>query len=137
MAHEVAHYYWINGSEAWLDEGPATIMEVIYSESRSPYLATDSEFHQDCEFADLQSLDDHGDDPPRGCVYSLGTRLFLDLYRTLGESDFQRGFKSLYVAGRDATSPESPDARGIDDLRKAFGFSSEATEEIIPKWYGE
>ena len=33
LAHEVAHYYWNNSAELWLDEGAAEIVAVIYEES--------------------------------------------------------------------------------------------------------
>ena len=33
--------------------------------------------------------------------------------------------------------PEDPNARGIDHVRKAFGFSQKARDEITPRWYWE
>ena len=69
------------------------------------------------------------------CAYSLGTRFFLDLYRTLGDEAFRRDFRELYRLGRDVIDSEGPEARSIDHVRDAFDFNEQARDEIIPKWY--
>ena len=137
LSHEVAHYYWANSAEAWLDEGAAEIMAVVHEESRSEYEGSDSDFALPCSAPDLQSLELLAEEAPADCIYSLGPRLFLDLYRKLGEADFQRGFRDLYLSRRDVLWPEDPNARGIEQVRDSFSFSAEAADEIIPKWYGE
>ena len=43
------------------------------------------------------STSDYGADSAFTCNYALGERLFVDLYRTLGEDDFRRGFTDLYL----------------------------------------
>ena len=137
LTHEVAHHYWANSAEIWLDEGAAEIMAVIHEESRSGYRASHSDSTLPCSLPNLQSLELLSGEPSDDCVYSLGPRLFLDLYRTLGPDDFQRGFRGLYLAGRDALWTEDPSARSIEQLTDAFSFSAEAMDEVIPKWYGE
>ena len=136
LTHEVAHYYWANSAETWLDEGAAEIMAVIHRESRSGYRASPADSILPCSLPDLQFLELEPGEPSDDCVYGLGPRLFLDLYRTLGPDDFQRGFRELHLAGRDVLWPEDPSGRSIEHLRDAFSFSVEATEKIIPKWYG-
>ena len=135
LVHEVAHYYWSNSAETWLDEGAAEIMTVIYTESHTEYRADRDDFNLPCSIPDLQSLERLRSEAPADCVYSLGPQLFLDLYRALGPDDFQRGFHALYVSGRDARWPKDWDARDIGDLREAFNFSAQAVDEIIPQWH--
>ena len=137
LTHEVAHYYWNNNGADWLDEGPAEIMEVIHEESRSGYRATISDFGSVCPLPDLRSLELVDGEAPGDCEYSLGRGLFMDLYHALGPDDFQRGFRDLYRASRDVPWLEQPKALIVEDLRDVFSFSDEATENIIPKWYGE
>ena len=47
-------------------------------------------------------------------AYSLGTRFFLDLYRTLGEEEFRRCFRDLYRLGSGIPDPEDTAARSIE-----------------------
>ena len=136
LAHEVAHYYWNGSSQAWLDEGAAEVMSITYEETTTGQEAWDAANTYPCPYAaDLTGVERMEDIQADDCAYSLGTRFFLDLYRTLDEGEFQRGFRDLYRLGKDILDPEDPDARGIGHVRDAFGFSNEAREEIIPKWY--
>ena len=138
LAHEVAHYYWGNSAQAWLDEGAAEIMAIIYEESKTGQVISDGDYASSfpCTYAaDLSSLEDLTGTSVDDCTYSLGTRFFLDLYRTLEGGDFQRGFRPLYLAGKDAIDREEPDARRIGDVRDAYSFSTEAVNEVIPRWY--
>ena len=138
LAHEVAHYYWNTSSQLWLDEGAAEVMSIIFEESTTGQEALGAANTFPCSYAaDLTGVERMEETLAGDCAYSLGTRFFLDLYRTLGEKEFQRGFRELHRLGRDIFDPEDPDARGIDDVREAFGFSQEARDEIIPKWYWE
>ena len=134
LAHEVAHYYWNNSAELWLDEGAAEIMAVIYEESTTGTTVQEDRYTGSfpCIQADnLSSLERLTDVPAGNCAQNLGTRLFLDLYRALGPDEFRAGVRALYLSGSDV-----PDARIIDHVRDAFRFSSEAVDVIIPRWYG-
>ena len=137
LTHEVAHYYWNGNASDWLDEGPAEIMEVIHEESRSGYRATISDSGRACPLPSLRALESMEDRAPVDCAYTLGGGLFRDLYYSLGSDDFRRGFRDLYRASRDVPWLEDPKALTVEDLRNAFSFSDEATEKVIPKWYGE
>ena len=138
LAHEVAHYYWNNSSQLWLDEGAAEIVSIVYEETTTGQEAMGGANTYLCAYAaDLTGVEQLEETLAGDCAYSLGTRFFLDLYRSLGEEEYQRGFRDLYLMGVDILDPEDPDARGIDHVREAFGFSQEARDEIIPKWYWE
>ena len=135
LSHEVAHYYWNTSSQLWLDEGAAEVMSIIYEETMTGQEAWGAANTFPCPYAaDLTGVERIEETLAGDCAYSLGTRFFLDLYRTLGEEEFQRGFRDLYRMGRDILDPEVPQARGIGQVREAFGFSQESRDEIIPKW---
>lgn len=134
LVHEVAHYYWHSSAELWLDEGAAEIMAIIQEESHSGYMVSDSDLTLPCSVPNLRSLEELPGQLPEDCVYSLGPRLFLDLYRTLGAADFRVGFQTLFRLGQGAVL--DVDARSIDDLRLAFGFvNAEKADQVVQKWY--
>lgn len=140
-AHEIAHYYW-RGNEDWIDEGAATFMEFIVENARTgaPLVAD----HVPCEpFANLGELDranprHPSDGGPRSeflCNYSLGERLFLDLYRTLGREQFRQGFRHLYLAVKNRSV-----YGGIEELETAFKKDAppevvSAVDTVINRWY--
>ena len=136
LTHEVAHYYWGNSSQTWLDEGAAEVMSIINEETTTGREAWGAASTFPCPYApDLTGVEKMKDTQAEDCAYSLGTRFFLDLYRTLGDEEFRRGFRELYLLGRDILDPEDPEARSIEDVRIAFDFSEQARDEIIPRWY--
>jgi hypothetical protein len=130
-AHEIAHFYW-GGDEDWIDEGAATFMEFIVENARTGASLTADQYP--CAYyANLSELDranplhpSHGGDITAefGCNYSLGERLFLDLYRTLGQEQFREGFRNLYLASKGRGS-----YAGIAEVEAAF--KKDATPEII------
>ena len=77
-----------------------------------------------------------------GCAYSLGRGLFLDLYGTLGDEAFRRGFGRLYVAMRDGERDDECSGleRGLCNVRAAF-VADAAPEAaalagpVIARWY--
>ena len=136
LAHEVAHYYWNTSAQLWLDEGAAEVMSIIYGETTTSQEVWGAADTYPCAFAaDLTGVERLTDTQAEDCAYSLGTRFFLDLYRTLGEDEFRRGFRELYRMGMDILDSEDSEARSIDHVRDAFSFSEAARDEIIPKWY--
>ena len=139
LVHEVAHYYWGDSAERWLDEGAAEIMAIIYEESLTGVSVEAVEYARTfpCTYAaNLSSLEPLKEVSNDNCTYSLGIRFSLDLYRSLDGDDFRRGLRTLYLSGKGAIDPDDPKARRIDDVRDAFHFNTEAVEEIIPNWYG-
>ena len=139
-AHEIAHFYW-GGDEDWIDEGAATFMEFIAENARTgaPLVAD----QRPCAYYDnLGELDRANPALPNsgywaeyGCNYSLGERLFLDLYRTLGREQFQQGFRNLYraIKGQSVYG-------GIDEVEAAFKKDAEpavvsAVDTVMNRWY--
>ena len=141
IAHEVAHYYW-SGNLAWIDEGASEFIAAI-SESTRVARPLEPE-NAPCGYAEniatIERLGASGEDKTHsafGCNYSLGERIFLDLYRSLGEDQFQQGFRFLYEASKmeDETDETTEGtAVGIAELRRAFGHST-FTPTVTARWY--
>ncbi len=93
-------------------------------------------------YANLGELDRADPQNPGGgywaefsCNYSLGERLFLDLYRTLGRDQFQQGFRNLYRATKGRSVHGGIDA--VDDaFKKGAGPDViAAVDTVINRWY--
>ena len=138
IAHEVAHYYW-SGNEDWVDEGAADFMASIVEGARTgqPIGVTNPPCGYAGTIAELESLGIAQDDIEFGCNYSLGERLFLDLYLTLGEERFRQGFRELYLASE--MGDDADDLRGtsvgIEQIRDAFRSDDGAEIAVIARWY--
>ncbi len=131
IAHEVAHYYW-NGSRDWLDEGAADFSAAVAERDLTgrplePY-------RYPCGLVDsIKKLEAEGyseESPGFSCNYSLGERLFLDLYRGLGEDDFREGFRRLYRSVDSRKTSRNVKA-GIEEVRQAFQLNIAGREAII------
>ena len=138
IAHEVAHYYW-SGNANWVDEGAAEFMASIIERDRTGRSigATNSPCAHARNIAELERLDIAEDGIEFGCNYSLGERLFLDLNRTLGDTQFRQGFRELYIASaaRDDTDDDGSASIGIGHVMQAFVLGEEATNAVIARWY--
>ena len=138
VAHEVAHYYW-RGGPVWLDEGAANLLAHIAlgHEADDPV----DPYNSSCAMADnIASLDPAVPtevDDLHNCHSALGERLFLHLRRALGEDEFQKGFNALYLSVDDLADIEVTSPRSIEHLRDAFKFSSDAIDNVIPRWYND
>ena len=139
IAHEVAHYYW-GGNADWVDEGMANLMEAAVENRRTgePMLPTNVPCAYVSNIAHLESLRPSDAALAFGCNYSQGERLFLDLRRTLGETAFWNGARSLY----DMSLVDAPSDRrdgtflNISHVRMAFGGESEGeAATVISRWY--
>ena len=138
LAHEVAHYYW-SGNEDWVDEGAADFMASVIDGVRtgSPIGANNPPCGHAGNISELESLGIAQGDVEFGCNYSLGERLFVDLYRTLGEERFQRGFRTLYLASEveDDADNRRDTSVGIEHIRDAFRSDDGAESAVIARWY--
>ncbi len=135
-AHEVAHYYW-RGNETWIDEGGATFMEFAVEKARTgrgliadrypcPYVSS---------IAEVVALDPEQLSPADTCNYSLGERVFLDLYRNLGDAIFRQGFSRLYQMRQVLDEYLWPTYLDISHVRDAFQPLAPAATAIINRWY--
>ena len=138
IAHEVAHYYW-SGNADWIDEGAAELVAAI-SESRRTGRPVTTENYP-CAYvdniADLESLEaDRGASEFR-CNYSLGERLFVDLYDTLGDEKFRERFRSLYLASEVEDDADNRRGTSVDivHVRETFGSTGDGAETVIARWY--
>ena len=124
-AHEIAHYYW-RSDEDWIDEGAATFMEFIVENARTgaPLVADRYPCPYFENLGELDRANPNKRDAGNTCNYSLGERLFLDLYRTLGREQFREGFRNLYLASkRDSVHA------GIEEVEAAF--KKDASPEVV------
>ena len=136
IAHEVAHYYW-SGNEDWVDEGAAEFMASIVERDRigRRLEVANSPCPHARNIAELERLDITLGDIEFGCNYSLGERLFLDLYRTLGDTLFQERFRQLYLSSSEDTDDEGSASIGIEHVKQAFRSGENATNDVIARWY--
>ena len=135
-AHEVAHYYW-RGSETWIDEGSATFMEFSVEKARvgRGLIADRYPCGYVSSIAEVVALDPEQLSPADTCNYSLGERIFLDLYRNLGEATFRQGFNRLYQLRQVLDEFLWPTYLDISHVRNAFQPIAPAATAVINRWY--
>ena len=148
IAHEAAHTYW-NFYPPWIREGAAELMGKIVIDQLGQ--AANSPRDTGCSLAStLGELDQLTYGPGidgdavwwSGCSYTMGLGLYADLYNSLGDEEFRRGFGGLYLKMRhDEHNDECFGVeRGLCYVQKAFvedaspGFADDA-DEVINRWY--
>ena len=100
IAHEVAHYYWFNDTELWIDEGAADFISALIEYRRvgramepdappCPYY--NSIVHLELAKPELSSWGGL-------CHYSLGERVLHDLHTHLEEEAFFDSFRAVYAS---------------------------------------
>ena len=138
IAHEVAHYYW-GGNEDWMDEGAADFMASVIDGARigRPLSVTNAPCGHAGSLAELENLGISQGDIEFQCNYSLGERIFVDLYRTLGHERFWQGFRALYQASEIADEDEKVRGTpvGIEHIREAFRSDDGSENIVISRWY--
>lgn len=159
LAHELAHFYWtvpsawskgvVHTPFTWIVEGAATFMENLATSTLDP--SPSSPEDTGCSLVDTIGEIDQGTYEESfeggglyqsGCNYSMGYGIFAALYNELGDTEFRRGFGSLYLKiNRLEHDVEcSGMERGICYLREAFiedaspGFAN-AASAVIDLWY--
>ena len=140
IAHEVAHYYW-SGNEDWIDEGASDFLASISERARTgqPLEATNHPCAVASSINALARFDTSRDPDAFDCNYALGERLFLDMYGSLGENQFKRGFGTLYLlsAVEDDADDRAGTAVGIKHLTIAFISPTDAgtVDRVVGRWY--
>ena len=142
IVHEVAHYYW-RGNAPWVDEGVANLLATVVDGTFEDLPERDAVFP--CPYArrisDLESIGPQQRSRQFLCSYSLGERLFRDLYRKLGE-DFWDGLRRLYqksLVDEDSDECEGT-SLGACHVEAAFKEGGtpevlEAVDEVFDFWY--
>ena len=138
-AHEVAHYFW-SGNADWIDEGVADFMASTIENRRTenPVGVTNDPCAYARSIAELESLTPEQDVDFNvfGCNYSLGERLFVDMYRTAGDNTVWKGLRELY--DKSLAEDDADDLKGtavnIEHLREAFQSDPGAAVSIA-RWY--
>ena len=121
IAHEVTHYYFHSG-KTWISEGIADTLQILIprERTRSRSAVTARNGRNKCTIQNLKSLDarevGYDDTDQFYCHYYLGEKLFVDLYKALGEIDFRRALRTLYRL----SEQEELD---ISHIREVFGTS--------------
>ena len=94
--------------------------------------------------AELEGLDDDSSTSwdARLCAYSLGERLYRDLYRNMDDTTFRLAFRRLYLHTEfDDPGDECTTATAtICHVKEAFGTyvpkeTAETVEKVIARWY--
>ena len=138
IAHEVAHYYW-RGHTDWIDESIAAFMTSTVENRRTgrPIGVTSDPCAYARSITELKTLfPDTDTDSDFGCGYSLGQRLFVDMYRAIGEDAIWQGLRELYVNSlvEDDVDYLKGTAVNIEHLRAAFQ-SVPGAAVSIGRWY--
>ena len=148
IAHEAAHIYWFF-APTWIAEGAASFMEGISENARTGiqgelYLDTSCELADnlsDLERIELQLYDTVF---RSGCNYSMGSKLFADLYDSLGREMFREGFRNLYLRMLEESYSGDTECtgteRGVCSVKAAFVSDADPdagaiAEPIINRWY--
>ena len=124
FAHEVAHYYWRDNRD-WIDEGMAELIKGHHKWQTTGTTMTASRYP--CpHFSNIEQLERENPGTKRDafkCNYSLGIRIFLDLWLELGDLPFREGAQRLYER------TQAGDA-GVEEVRAAFN-----RPETVERWY--
>ena len=138
IAHEVAHYYW-RGNAAWIDESIAAFMTSTVENRRTgrPIGVRSDPCAYARSITELRTLfPDTDTDSDFGCGYSLGQRLFVDMYRAIGEDAIWQGLGELYIES--LVDDDADDLKGtavnIEHLREVFQ-SYPGGSTTIARWY--
>ncbi len=138
IAHEVSHHYWF-GNTRWIAEGAVRIMAAIIDSARTgrPPAVTSPPCAHAGSISELESRGFLRGDAGFDCDYSLGERLFMDLYRTLGAREFQLGFRELYLTSKmeEEADENSGTSLGINHVMAAFRSDDGAADAVIARWY--
>ena len=146
IAHETAHAYWSFWSK-WVTEGGAIFLGAI--SGRDYYGAPLPDEVYSCtlveSLVELEAVEREIEEEAileSRCNYTLGYGIFFELHQSLGEADFRRGFRNLYLAWRDGTyeSGCADEYRTGCYLREAFadGATPEqlaVIDEIVARRY--
>ncbi len=140
LTHEAGHYYWGGGLPRWIEEGGAVLMEsMVTNMLQGPLEISPCSARNIAELEELYSSRLHH---RHICHYSLGERLFRDLYRNVDDTTFRLAFRRLYLHTLfNIPGDECDDYRKtICHVKEAFTYyvpeEKKATiEKVIARWH--
>ena len=119
--HEVAHYYW-HACPSWICEGAAVFLEIRTGVMGSGRIKPLQDQCEDTRIFDLAS-------GWHICHYFNGALMFHNLYWSLGEDVFLRGFWRLQDVGQGRLSPGDCGGMEIGLCHLRFAFVTDAPPE--------
>ena len=141
LGHEAGHYYW-NSSSPWVNEGAAHIMGAVSDDTLpGPLISVSCALGatiEEVEYLDCISGSREGAHP---CYYSLGERLFRDLFHNVDDTAFRLAFRRLYLDTTfDFSTKCAPDPTDVCRVREAFTTyapedMSPVVDTIISRWH--
>ena len=126
LTHEIAHYYW-SGNRDWIDEGMSALIQNYHRWQTTGTAMTPSNYP--CPHApniqELERVNPNKQEDAFSCNYSLGERLFIDLWNEMGEVPFRTKAQKLYHRSEAGT-----EELGIADVKATFNNSP-----AVSWWY--
>ena len=141
VAHEASHYYW-SGPPAWMIEGAAELLASMAKNTLHGPLdnAPCALARNIAEFEDLDRAPSTSGDALY-CPYSLGERLFHDLYRSMDDTTFRLAFRRLYLhTVFDVPGDHCNATLTVCQVKEAFtayvhGETVATVVKVIDRWY--
>ena len=144
FAHEVSHYYWRGSDNDWIDEGPANFVSsiAVNAEYGHPISPEERPCVHASNIAELESLEPEQGEPEFSCNYSLGERIFHDLYRNMDDTAFRSGFRRLYLLSQIDDQDDDCEETKLTICHVEAAFKAAAPEgtavtieKVINRWY--
>ena len=125
LAHEAAHYYW-SGNQDWIDEGMSNLIKTYHRWQRTsiPMTASIYPCPHLSNIQQLERIDPGKNGDAISCNYSLGERIFLNLWRELGNVPFRKGSQRLYE------QTQAGGHGGVEEVKVAFNRPKD-----VERWY--
>ena len=141
LAHEAGHYYW-NNSSRWVNEGAAHITASVADNAlQGPLISLSCPLGQSIVEVQNWGCVSSTSNRVHPCHYSLGERIFRDLYHNLDDTTFRLAFRRLYLdTVFDVSDVCGYDSTNICHVRDAFTMSAPeekapTIEAIVSRWY--
>ena len=136
-AHESGHYYWTSrgsrGIQDWIVEGAADMLVILSEHARvgRPVVHNRDQCLPFTTIGELEAASVDEDYDGSSCEYSLGQRLFVDLYHVLGEDAFQQGFRSLYSKRLRDDPADGCEGTGLGICHVEASFKAGQPDEVL------